>query len=74
MTGDYYSYMIKISNGGEHKDCLVERAYWAYTTAYKAKHELGPLNPLRLGLALKFSAFHFEVKKNTPRVSAELGR
>ena len=51
MTGDFYSYMIKISNGGEHKDCLVERAYWAYTTASKAKHELGPLNPLRLGLA-----------------------
>ena len=61
MVGDYYRYIAENA-----KDSLLEevkqKALQAYTQANGIT--LPPCNPIKLGLALNFSVFHYEVMKN----------
>ena len=61
MVGDYYRYIAE--NAGEDIIAAVRDNALKY---YKNANEiqLPPCNPLRLGLALNFSVFHYEVMKN----------
>jgi hypothetical protein len=61
MVGDYYRYIAE--NAREDKlEEVKEKALKAYTEANEIA--LPPCNPIKLGLALNFSVFHYEVMKN----------
>ncbi|XP_066294695.1 14-3-3 protein zeta-like [Branchiostoma lanceolatum] len=64
MKGDYYRYLAEISEGSERED-MVTKAKESYEKAYaKATTSLTPTNPIRLGLALNWSVFHYEIRKD----------
>ena len=61
MIGDYYRYVSESAYGDELervKQAALEKSQEATDI------ELEPCNPIRLGLALNFSVFHYEVMKN----------
>lgn len=65
MQGDYYRYLAEFSLGDIQKS-NAEAAYGAYNEAYAlAATALPPTHPLRLGLALNFSVFYYEVYGQT---------
>ena len=61
MVGDYHRYSAENATG-EQFEAAKQAALEAYAEADKI--ELTPCNPIRLGLALNFSVFHYEVMKN----------
>lgn len=64
MQGDYHRYIAEFSDG-EGKRKAAENAKAAYDMAMEvAKKELTVTHPIRLGLALNFSVFHYEVLSN----------
>ena len=66
MKGDYYRYMVEIRDSGEEHKELVDRSDEAYKKAQEiAINTLKPTNPIRLGLALNYSVFFYEVKKDS---------
>ncbi|CAH1271198.1 YWHAZ [Branchiostoma lanceolatum] len=65
MKGDYLRYLTEISEGSEKED-LMKKANDSYKKAYeKAPTELGPTHPIRLGVALNFSVFHYETRNDS---------
>lgn len=58
MVGDYYRYMAEGSNADQAK----RHALDAYNQANEIT--LKPCNPIKLGLALNFSVFHYEQMQN----------
>ncbi|XP_046839221.1 14-3-3 protein beta/alpha-like [Xenia sp. Carnegie-2017] len=65
MKGDYYRYLAEVENNQESdaKKEVVEKSEDAYKEAYElAKTVLASTHPIRLGLALNFSVFYFEIK------------
>lgn len=64
MKGDYHRYYSEFDTG----DAQREKALDAYTKASTiAANTLNPTNPIRLGLALNFSVFYYEIKKSPER-------
>jgi 14-3-3 protein epsilon len=64
MTGDYYRYLAEIIKDQEY----ITNAQTAYQKAWDlAQKNLKPTNPIRLGLALNFSVFYFEIAKDTSK-------
>merc|ERR1712070_105476 len=62
MAADYYRYLAEFSEG-ETKAEVSKKAEVAYSTAYEtASKGLAPTHPIRLGLALNYSVFQFEVQ------------
>ena len=61
MVGDYYRYIAENAKG-DNLEKVKENALKAYDEANGIT--LAPCNPIRLGLALNFSVFHYEVMKN----------
>lgn len=62
MKGDYYRYLAEVSS---KKELVVANSKEAYEEAMKAASaELKPTHPIRLGLALNFSVFHYEIMNN----------
>ena len=61
MVGDYYRYIAENA-----KDSKLEEVKQSALKAYDQANEitLPPCNPIKLGLALNFSVFHYEVMKN----------
>ena len=65
MVGDYHRYMAEFSTG-DSRSKAAELAMEGYNKASGiAEQELSPTNPIRLGLALNFSVFFYEVM-NSP--------
>lgn len=61
MKGDYYRYMAEFLHENE-RHTISENAQTAYTQAYDiCKEDLAPTHPTRLGLALNFSVFYYEI-------------
>ena len=61
MKGDYFRYIAEYASGEKHGE-VAQKALGAYDDATKvANADLPSAHPLRLGLALNFSVFHFEV-------------
>lgn len=59
--GDYQRYLAEFATGQERKDAA-ENSLVAYKAASDiAMSELTPTHPIRLGLALNFSVFYYEV-------------
>lgn len=61
MKGDYYRYMSEFATG-QLKTSSGSNAETSYLQAFEvAKNELPPTHPTRLGLALNFSVFYYEI-------------
>ena len=62
LKGDYHRYMSEYSTGNEF-DIAVNEAEKAYKEAYEiAEKEISITNSTRLGLALNYSVFYYEIK------------
>ncbi|CAH8834154.1 unnamed protein product [Trichobilharzia szidati] len=73
MEGDYYRYLAEVATG-EAKDKVVEKSLAAYEMATGiAQDKLATTHPIRLGLALNFSVFYYEIK-NDPTQACNLAR
>ncbi|CAL0323590.1 unnamed protein product [Lupinus luteus] len=73
MKGDYYRYLAEFKSGNERKEAGDQSkiAYESATTAAEA--ELPPTHPIRLGLALNFSVFYYEIL-NSPERACHLAK
>ena len=61
MVGDYYRYIAENAKDAKLEE-VKNNALKAYDEANAIS--LPPCNPIKLGLALNFSVFHYEVMKN----------
>ena len=67
MKGDYYRYLAEFKTGAERKEAA-ENTLSAYKSAQDiANVELAPTHPIRLGLALNFSVFYYEILNSPDR-------
>lgn len=63
MIGDYYRYVAECAQG-DQLDVVKNGALENYKLASTSSSSLNACNPIRLGLALNFSVFHYEVMNN----------
>merc|ERR1712188_171322 len=61
MKADYYRYLAEFSKDAIKKD-HADKAAKAYDSATEAAQGLAPTHPIRLGLALNYSVFLYEVQ------------
>ncbi|KAI5724295.1 hypothetical protein M8J77_000808 [Diaphorina citri] len=67
MKGDYHRYLAEFATGTERKEAA-ENSLVAYKSASDiAMTELPPTHPIRLGLALNFSVFYYEILNSPDR-------
>ncbi|KAL6578350.1 14-3-3 protein 7 [Orobanche minor] len=73
MKGDYFRYLAEFKSGDDRKDAADQsvKAYEAATSS--ASTDLAPTHPIRLGLALNFSVFYYEIL-NSPERACYLAR
>jgi len=73
MKGDYHRYLAEFSTGNSRKEAA-ENSLLAYKSASDiALTELPPTHPIRLGLALNFSVFYYEIL-NSPDRACQLAK
>ncbi|KAL5969180.1 14-3-3 protein zeta [Taenia solium] len=73
MKGDYYRYVAEFCTGEERKQAS-DNSLTAYKAATDvAEADMQTTHPIRLGLALNFSVFYYEIMNN-PKRACELAR
>merc|ERR1712126_237230 len=73
MKGDYYRYLAEVATGQKRKDIMNE-SQEAYKAAFEvAQKEMPPTHPIRLGLALNYSVFYYEIL-NDPDQACNLAK
>merc|ERR1711920_206553 len=73
MKGDYHRYLAEFKTGQERKEAA-EATLHAYRSAQDISlEELAPTHPIRLGLALNFSVFYYEIL-NSPERACHLAK
>jgi 14-3-3 protein epsilon len=73
MKGDYYRYLAEFQSDPQRKETS-DNALDAYKSASGiANSELAPTHPIRLGLALNFSVFYYEIM-NSPQKACHLAK
>jgi len=63
MKGDYFRYIAEVAQGDE-RNGIVEDSEKAYGEAYKKAQDMEPTHPIRLGLALNYSVFFYEIQND----------
>jgi 14-3-3 protein beta/theta/zeta len=72
MKGDYYRYLAEVASAKKAE--VVEQSEKAYQEAFDiAKDQMQPTHPIRLGLALNYSVFFYEIK-NAPDRACQLAK
>lgn len=67
MKGDYHRYLAEFTTG-EKRQSAADKSLEAYKAASDvAVNELPPTHPIRLGLALNFSVFYYEILNSPDR-------
>merc|ERR1719414_1046728 len=73
MKGDYYRYLAEVAVA-DAKTAVVEDSQKAYQDAFDiSKSKMQPTHPIRLGLALNFSVFYYEIL-NSPDKACQLAK
>lgn len=73
MKGDYYRYLAEVASGDD-KTKAIENSQTAYQKASETStKEMDPTHPIRLGLALNFSVFYYEIL-NSPEKACSLAK
>ncbi|KAM0063394.1 putative 14-3-3 protein [Helianthus anomalus] len=72
MKGDYYRYLAEFKFGDDKKEAA-DQSLKAYQLASTAAEDLSPTHPIRLGLALNFSVFYYEIM-NSPERACHLAK
>eukprot|EP00300_Choanocystis_sp_HF-7_P019186 c20262_g1_i1.p1 GENE.c20262_g1_i1~~c20262_g1_i1.p1 ORF type:complete len:251 (-),score=33.79 c20262_g1_i1:117-869(-) len=73
MKGDYYRYIAEFAAGGD-KQGASDESLSAYQSAHDiAVRDLAPTHPIRLGLALNFSVFYYEIL-SSPEKACEMAK
>lgn len=73
MKGDYYRYLAEVAVG-EARAAVLDDSQKAYQEAFEiAKAKMQPTHPIRLGLALNFSVFYYEIL-NSPEKACQLAK
>merc|ERR1711962_1801087 len=73
MKGDYYRYLAEVALGSS-KDAVIADSQAAYEEAFLvSKDKMQPTHPIRLGLALNFSVFYYEIL-NSPDKACQLAK
>ncbi|XP_010543953.1 PREDICTED: 14-3-3 protein 7 isoform X2 [Tarenaya hassleriana] len=73
MKGDYFRYLAEFKSGDDRKEAADQslKSYEAASTT--ANTDLSPTHPIRLGLALNFSVFYYEIL-NSPERACHLAK
>jgi len=73
MKGDYYRYLAEVAVG-DARSAVLDDSQKAYQEAFEiAKGKMQPTHPIRLGLALNFSVFYYEIL-NSPEKACQLAK
>ncbi|KFH47916.1 14-3-3 protein-like protein [Hapsidospora chrysogenum ATCC 11550] len=73
MKGDYHRYLAEFAMGDRRNDSA-DKSLEAYKAATEvAQTDLPPTHPIRLGLALNFSVFYYEIR-NAPDQACHLAK
>jgi len=73
MKGDYYRYLAEVAVE-EARQVVIDDSQRAYSDAFEiAKTQMQPTHPIRLGLALNFSVFYYEIL-NSPERACHLAK
>lgn len=73
MKGDYFRYLAEVAVG-DSRQTVIDDSQRAYQEAFEiAKSQMQPTHPIRLGLALNFSVFYYEIL-NSPERACHLAK
>ncbi|XP_007464406.1 PREDICTED: 14-3-3 protein gamma-like [Lipotes vexillifer] len=73
MKGDYYRYLAGVATG-EKRGTVVESSEKAYSKAHEiSKEHMQLTHPIRLGLALNYSIFYYEIQ-DAPEQACHLAK
>eukprot|EP00250_Pteridium_aquilinum_P029636 c39875_g1_i1 orf=250-1026(+) len=73
MKGDYYRYLAEFKTGDERKQAADQSLASYKAASDTAATDLSPTHPIRLGLALNFSVFYYEIF-NSPEQACHLAK
>lgn len=72
MKGDYFRYLGEFMQGADRKD-VIDKAQDSYKLAQDEAKALKSTHPIRLGLALNYSVFYYEIL-NQPDLACKLAK
>ncbi|XP_033830687.1 14-3-3 protein beta/alpha-like [Periophthalmus magnuspinnatus] len=72
MKGDYFRYRAEVACG-EEKQKVINDSKEAYNEALEISQSMSTTHPIRLGLALNFSVFYYEIA-NDQKMACELAK
>ncbi|XP_061529699.1 14-3-3-like protein [Phycodurus eques] len=73
MKGDYHRYQAEVATGDDKQE-IIKDSEQAYQEAFDSSTQhMQPTNPIRLGLALNFSVFYYEIH-NSPEKACQLAQ
>lgn len=73
MKGDYFRYLAEFKNDQERKDAAEQSLKGYEAASATANTDLPSTHPIRLGLALNFSVFYYEIM-NSPERACHLAK
>jgi len=72
MLGDYYRYLCEFNSSDKRKR-VIQEAQDSYKKASQEAEDLKSTHPIRLGLALNFSVFYYEIL-SSPDIACKLAK